>query len=70
MVPPCLARFGRDLGKIGCTITPSRELQITNKDYSVIRVGIRIMIVVNMNIVDMEVVRVGEVAVIDGVDVA
>jgi len=28
------------------------------------------MIVVNMNIVDMEVVRVGEVAVIDGVDVA
>jgi hypothetical protein len=36
----------------------------------VIRVGIRIMIVVNMNIVDMEVVRVGEVAMIDGVDVA
>jgi len=38
--------------------------------HSVIRVGIRIMIVVNMNIVDMEVVRVGEVAMIDGVDVA
>ena len=35
-----------------------------------ILIGIRFVIVVNMNIVDMEVVRVGEVAVIDGVDVA
>jgi hypothetical protein len=36
----------------------------------VILIGIRFVIVVNMNIVDMEVVRVGEVAVLDGVDVA
>ena len=35
-----------------------------------ILIGIRFVIVVNMNIVDMEVVRVGEVAVLDGVDVA
>ena len=35
-----------------------------------ILIGIRFVIVINMNIVDMEVVRVGEVAVLDGVDVA